>query len=91
MKTPEDPFSNRKHSNYRYETGPSNQFWIVAGNGPDGDEDLDLTYFGMKNGRDIVGWPYDGIYYGYDKPLTEYMYDPSNGMISNGDIIRLNN
>lgn len=88
-KIPVDPFSQNGNRHYRYGLSPIGWPWILAGNGPDGDEDIDVNRFCLDNGRLIMPNTYDNIYYGYDKPLVEYMHDPTNGLKSNGDIIRI--
>jgi len=86
---PKDPFNREGNRHYRYGISHHDSYWILAGNGPDGDEDLDVDRFCLESGLLIAHNSSDTIYYGYDKPLTEYMYDPTNGTKSNGDIIRI--
>jgi type II secretory pathway pseudopilin PulG len=86
---PKDPFSREGNRHYRYGISPRYWPWILVSNGPDGDEDLGINRFCLDSGRQTAPNFHDSVYYGYDKPLTEYMYDPTNGAKSNGDIIRL--
>lgn len=88
---PRDFFSPDGNLPYRYGVGPLSYPWILASNGPDGDEDLDVNQFCLHTSRHSSKsyHDYDSVYYGYEKPLVEYMYDPTNGMKSNGDIIRI--
>jgi hypothetical protein len=86
---PIDPFSREEEQHYRYGIHPvGGGPWIIVSNGPDGDEDLDVNLFGLHTGRQTASNYYDSVHYGYEKPLIEYKYDPTNGMKSNGDIIR---
>lgn len=89
---PVDHFASGEKPRYRYGISPV-EFgrWILAGNGPDGDADLDVNRFGrsggrweppLKRGDPIYTW-----YFGLDRPLLDYMYDPTNGLKSSGDII----
>lgn len=72
-----DPFSPTT-SQYRYHhTGLPDvlHFWIIISNGPDQDADININ--------DVISKPPN---YGLDKPIIEYVYDPTNGIISSGDI-----
>ena len=77
-----DPFSGYSKP-YGYSTqltGDSLQFlsrscYILRSVGPDGDEDIDIS-------RWKDGWPY----FGQDRKANTYRYDPTNGIVSEGDI-----
>lgn len=72
-----DPFSPT-NSQYQYhQTGLPEvlYFWIIISNGPDQDTDINV--------KDMISQPPT---YGLDKHIIEYAYDPTNGIISNGDI-----
>lgn len=87
---PRDPFARRENNPYRYGLSTyvecKGEYWVLAGNGPDRDEDLDVSLFGRHTGRIEEGRPYTR-YFGLDRPLLDYMYDPTNGLTSSGDII----
>lgn len=94
-KIPKDPFATPGSGGlYRYGR-PSTQspqniqylMWVVAGNGPDGDADLDVTRFNPKAdnigripSRDLK------VDLGLGCNPMDLIYDPTNGLTSNGDI-----
>ena len=61
--------------------------FILVGCGPDGDRDIPLDEYGRQTARDEKS-PYDWRgYHGFPKPLVTYLYDPTNGLRSHGDIL----
>lgn len=90
---PRDPFAPPENNLYRYGLSPyvegRGAYWVLAGNGPDRDVDLDVTLFGRDTGRIEYGRPDRTRYFGLDHPLLDYMYDPTNGLTSSGDIIMI--
>ena len=77
-----DPFTGYRDF-YGYSTqltGDDLQFlspfcYILRSVGPDGDEDVDITCWEQ-------GWPH----FGQEKEVSAYRYDPTNGIVSDGDI-----
>lgn len=90
---PTDPFAKGgPKAIYRYGLVPlegatmtvNYEAWIIAGNGPDGDADVDVTRFrGHLPGQPLNADPT----WGQGVPIEDLTYDPSNGTFSNGDII----
>ncbi len=66
-----DPFSSAKNESYRYFAGDKQ--WIVYGAGPDRDYDIEPTR-DVHSARNLT------------QSLLNLTYDPTNGMISTGDI-----
>ncbi len=71
---PKDPF-NPKEGSFRYHSD-GNSWFILASPGPDRSVDLDITKFNPGSG------------FGR-KLLMQAAYDPSNGMLSGGDLLRI--
>jgi len=72
---PNDPFSGA----YRYFVATDAQQWALVGTGPDADFDLDKrTYESLAKTAGKHLW----------EELQAYRFDPTNGTISRGDIIR---
>jgi len=75
-----DPFDSSSTSHYRYYGGgipPDPEYYfILASYGPNQKADIDITKFDIfkKNA-------------GYPQPLENYLYDPTNGLFSKGDIV----
>ncbi|MGI6456079.1 MAG: hypothetical protein ACOX5R_10740 [bacterium] len=73
---PVDPFAGDSQQHYRYFLQSTQNSYLLAGMGPD--QDADLT-------REILStlpeWSREH--------LSPWLYDPSNGSVSSGDIIRL--
>ena len=91
-KFPADPFSRESDRSYGYmvyrQHDPPLPF-ILVGCGPDGDRDLPLYDYGRDLGRKEP-WSSDPrAYQGFPRPLITYQYDPTNGLCSDGDIIRM--
>jgi hypothetical protein len=76
-----DPFSPtgnlyQYHLSMSTDTLPTTyDFFIIISNGPD--EDIDIDVKELNNSPPNYGLP---------KPIIEYAYDPTNGIVSNGDI-----
>lgn len=89
---PVDPFSPGPDRSYRYMLYRGGDFpvsWILAGCGPDGDYDLPIYDFGREIGR-MEKSPRDPLgYHGFPRPVITYQYDPTNGLRSDGDLIRM--
>lgn len=87
---PRDPFNNHGRGLYGYDGGgtsgkpfgeePNLNFYILTSYGPDRDQDIDPQF--VKPGYDSLRWLYQ------DQPLELFAYDPTNGLISDGDIYR---
>ena len=70
-----DPF-NRGHESYCYRTDFRRPLaYILSSSGPDGDRDINPDRFDPEP-----------VNCGFDKPLLSYAYDPTNGLVSDGDI-----
>lgn len=55
---------------------PGKLEWILASNGLDGDEDVDISKFDLSvSGR------------GLPERICDLLYDPTNGIVSGGDIL----
>lgn len=94
LRVPMDPFSN-ENEEYVYVALPGGSYrWVVLSRGPDGDSDL-LEALGLssKNGLVVVAESGDEANTipvraeQIDTFLTILSYDPTNGLISDGDII----
>lgn len=74
---PKDPFS-KEHHTYRYAFNPVG-FFLLASNGPDYDVDIELSSIleSATNAVNLTG------------AVDYYSYDPTNGLVSSGDIMRL--
>ena len=70
----QDPFGGGLP--YRYSVSPGKLEWILASNGPDGDVDIDISTFDLS----IPGR-------GLPEAVGQLIYDPTNGIVSNGDIL----
>jgi hypothetical protein len=57
--------------------------FIIAGNGPDGDADVDVTRF---NAEPTTSTGKIDPWLGLGQDPLNLLYDPTNGAISNGDI-----
>ena len=87
---PSDPFNNRGHGVYGYAGGhlegkpfgdePNYNTWILTSHGPDRDKDIDPQR--VRQDQPSLEWIYG------DQPLELFAYDPTNGLISDGDIYR---
>ncbi|MFH1741635.1 MAG: TlpA disulfide reductase family protein [bacterium] len=71
---PQDPFDPEGRA-YRYNSD-GKSWWIIASNGPDMKETFDVKKYNPDEG------------FGKEK-LEEFLYDPSNGLESKGDIMRV--
>jgi hypothetical protein len=60
---------------YGYSFAFSSTHTLLTSSGPDGDRDIDLTRYDTRKPN-----------HGYDKPFITYSYDPSNGLVSDGDL-----
>jgi HEAT repeat protein len=69
---PLDPYHEKSLAFYRYYTPPSGQEWMVASDGPDQITDIDLSQVHYN--------PFQS------DNLKPYNYDPTNGMMSKGDL-----
>ncbi|MEQ8819458.1 MAG: DUF4190 domain-containing protein [Sumerlaeia bacterium] len=76
---PQDPFSEMADKRYGYWT--NGEHAIVAGQGPDMRPDLVMYEYGELYLQDIA----DGQ---YDADFIDSIYDPTNGTVSYGDILR---
>jgi len=94
-RVPRDPFNKNFLGYYRYGTpaqgaahSPANySSWMLLSNGPDKDEDINPSYVVLDDRRQPVlysGYPFEGK----PRPLQEFVYDPTNGTQSDGDIVR---
>jgi len=73
-----DPFSNSK-ATIRYSLCYPEYIFCLISNGPDMDKDIDE--------KDVFGI---NIFKGYNPPDNNLLYDPTNGIRSNGDIFFTN-
>jgi len=86
-----DPFSPSKKEFYRYAYefigNVAHSSYILVSNGPDYEPDIDEKAFRPyrvdSNGKLVPNAPN----YGLPKPIVEYIYDPTNGTFSSGDLI----
>lgn len=84
-----DPFSTKGDRTYGYMIYGHDypRGYVLVGCGPDGDRDLPLydmdnrTSVAANQARDFV------LNGAFPKPLAAYMYDPTNGLRSDGDLI----
>lgn len=95
---PEDPFGGvtgqgTKRARYRYSTSPANS-WLIVSVGPDGRAQVDMLDYverqdgGPANQGDIpLLIPSLGIT-PYSPRVSGWIYDPTNGIRSDGDIFR---
>lgn len=97
VRIPSDPFSAGEGEEYNYvRTDEREHRWLIVSRGPDGDSDL----FKELRRRQQQNAPRVGAPAAEDDPNTWsasmrnlgdligiVMYDPTNGLISNGDII----
>jgi len=89
---PRDPFSKHFTCLYRYGTPQVRDawptFWMLVSNGPDEDADVDPAYVVPDEDQSLwhyYSYPFEGT----RRPLKELIYDPTNGVLSSGDIVRL--
>lgn len=73
---PLDPFNVGEPLAYHREARPGVEGWLLVSRGPDGDSDVDPA-------RD-----YDGSAPQPTPALAMRMFDPTNGTISDGDVVR---
>lgn len=75
-----DPFAQDENETCTYLLLDNKSFWIVISCGPDGDKDLILQKItqneNLKQRDDLRRF------------LSEFAYDPTNGLTSNGDVFR---
>ena len=69
-----DPF-DIQHRVYGFTFDFKQLNYLLVSSGPDGNRDIAIKKFDMQCPN-----------YGYDKPLITYSYDPTNGLISDGDL-----
>ena len=91
-----DPFNDDDPGVYRYGTlfykdRHLQEFWILLSHGPDRDADLYPEYVDQFNmDQPSMTMVYNDFpFEGQPKPMVDYIYDPTNGHISDGDIIRI--
>ena len=91
VRVPRDPFSEDFAGRYRYGTPRVNRgwadCWMLASNGPDGDADIAPEYVEVQDDRSAwlhVAYPFQEA----PQPLQNFLYDPTNGALSSGDIVR---
>lgn len=70
-----DVFDKNKKA-YGYGRGIMGTFYILISSGPDGKRDIEISKF-----NDLLP------NYGFEKPFYDFLYDPTNGIFSNGDIV----
>jgi len=97
VQIPIDPFSPRQNQEYAYVRLPGEESrWLIISEGPDHRNDV-LNAFGLKQrGGAIVGGQADDRADTLSLPTEEVQsllvrltYDPTNGLVSGGDIITL--
>ena len=96
VRIPADPFSDRESDEYLYVKSSSGDFrWVIVSAGPDHRSDLLRTLRSQPKGTVIVGSAEDradtlslpaGDLEAFLPSLT---YDPTNGLVSGGDIITI--
>ena len=88
---PIDPFTlNRKQQAYFYIESPSIEIaYLLISNGPDSDNDLIKMYISAVTMTTNNPAGVDTNYFNYIIPqyLATRIYDPTNGLNSNGDIV----
>jgi len=80
---PKDPYSQNRNEPFVYKT--NGEKWVLVSRGPDGDFDFDPD---VLFDSEIDKYEYLGGYFRFPRPGARYLYDPVNGPVSNGDIIR---
>jgi len=96
VRIPSDPFSDRESEEYVYVKSAGNDFrWVIVSAGPDHRSDLLKTLRSQPRGTvlagnaedkaDTVSLPSGDI----EALLTSMTYDPTNGLVSGGDIITI--
>jgi hypothetical protein len=81
MKALPDPFGRERGATYHYYTDKSApEGWMLVSGGPDGK--IDLTY------KIYSGAVKKSGFFGAVGEFQQYLYDPTNGTMSKGDIIR---
>lgn len=98
---PLDPFASGSPSRLnRYDIGlhdgkravdPARDCWIIAGNGPDGDADVDVSNLRVDPLDPKGEWFAPDPRTGRERPLMELTYDPTNGLVSDGDLFVIGN
>lgn len=89
---PGDPFSPGASLSYMQyicqdSNGRRNTMYIIQSHGPDGDIDLPIDEF--RPVLDSSGRKFDPAQkYGLPRPFLTYMFDPTNGVNSDGDIFQ---
>ncbi len=94
---PHDPFHADFTGRYRYGTDvdvgrdhPIAGAWVLVSDGPDEDKDIDPAYVvinvlgGENRSLLYTEYPFEGL----GEPLLHFVYDPTNGTLSSGDIVR---
>jgi len=82
IELPPDPFTVETGKTpllFRYATD-GKTCWILASNGPDGDADVNVILFPapqVANGKPEI----------FRARFGDLLYDPSNGIASNGDLV----
>lgn len=71
---------------FDYQFGSDGQSYIITSYGPDGDSDIEESLYTGAGFRTEPDRPLTAAWRGADHPLPWYLYDPSNGLISDGDI-----
>ncbi|HEQ60860.1 MAG TPA: hypothetical protein ENN74_04540 [Firmicutes bacterium] len=89
---PRDPFNKNFTGLYRYGTPQVRDawstFWMLVSNGPDEDADIAPAYVVLDEDQSLwhfYSYPFEGT----RRRLEELIYDPTNGVVSGGDIVRL--
>lgn len=79
-RVPKDLFGPAEERDFRYKTDAKRK-WILQSHGPDGDYDMDLQLFLDSDS--------DAQFLQPQNPGAKYLYDPTNGTVGGGDIMRV--
>ena len=82
---PFDPFSGDGASDYCRYYSDGKTWYVLAGNGPDRDIDLIEESYPEPFNEATIRFDHPGHF------MFQFCYSPSNGLNSNGDIIRIGN
>lgn len=89
---PRDPFNKNFTGLYQYGTPQVRDgwspLWMLVSNGPDEDADIDAARVVLDEDQSLwhyYSYPFEGT----RRRLEELIYDPTNGVVSGGDLVRL--